>query len=158
MTTETPKQKTAWDEFDEEAEAGAFWKPVEGKQNLITVVSDPIVGMTNFKKSDSPPKKQFTFVVVTAEKPAEMTTWGVASKPAMRAIRKMMQANNLVSLIGATIQVVPSGEGFDRKYAIIPVVLPTPATIAQAQTTFPRAAQEKAFPDLFAPKIPPAPQ
>lgn len=156
--TEAPKQKTAWDEFDEEAEAGAFWKPQEGKPNTITVLSDPIVGMTNFKKADQPPKKQFTFVISTAEKPQEMTTWGVASKPAMRAIRKMMQANNLTSLIGATIQVIVAGEGFDRKYTIIPVVAPTPATIAQVQASFPRAAQEKAFPALFAPTIPPAPQ
>jgi hypothetical protein len=150
-------QKTAWTEMDEEAESGKFWKPVEGKQNLITVISDPVVGMTNFKKSDQPQKKQFTFIVTVPEKPTEMTTWSVSSKPALRAIRKMMGANNIASLIGSTIQVVVSGEGFDRKYTIIPVALPTPETVAKAAQDFPQAAREKAFPDLFAPKIPPAP-
>lgn len=156
MTSENI-QKTVWDELKEEADSGVFWKPQEGKQNLITVISDPIVGMTNFKKVDQPPKKQFTFVITTAENPQTLTTWGVSSKPAMRAIRKMMQANNLTSLIGATIQVIVAGEGFDRKYTIIPVVLPTPDTIAQVQANFPKSAMEKAFPALFAPTIPPAP-
>jgi hypothetical protein len=112
--------------------------------------------LTNFKKSDKPQKKQFTFVISTIEKPTDMTTWGISSKPAMRALRQMMKSNNLTSLIGATIQVVASGAGFDRKYTILPVVLPTPATIAKVQTDFPLAKIQEEFPELFAPVIPAA--
>lgn len=151
-------EKTVWDEMDQETTSGLFWKPVEGKQNLITVISDPIVGMTNFKKSDSSPKKQFSFIITTAEKPKDMVIWAVSSKPAMRAIRKMMQANNLASLVGATIQVIVAGEKFDRTYTIIPIALPTPESIAKASSAFPQTEREKAFPDLFSPQIPSAPQ
>lgn len=157
MTNEKA-QKTVWDELKEEADSGVFWKPEEGKQNIVTFISDPFVGKTNFKKGGDE-KKQFTFIISLADKPSEMVTWGVSSKPALRAIRKTMEANKLTSLVGATLQVVITGAGTKEvKYSMIPVVLPTPATISQIQASFPRAAQEKAFPALFAPTIPPAPQ
>jgi hypothetical protein len=149
MTTVAEKQRTVWDDLEDEAESGKFWRPEEGKPNLITIITDPVPGMTNFKKSDKPQKKQFTFVITTVEKPNDLTTWGMSSKPAMRALRKMMKANNLVSLVGATIQVIVSGTGFDTTYAIIPAVLPTPATIAKVHTDFPEARIKTEFPELY---------
>jgi hypothetical protein len=156
MITEEVKNRSVWDELEEESESGKFWKPEEGKLNQINVITDPFVGMTNFKKTDKPQKKQFTFVITTVEKPGDLTTWGMSSKPAMRALRQMMKSNNLTSLIGATIQVVASGAGFDRKYTILPVVLPTPATIAKVQADFPLARIKTEFPELFGGAIPPA--
>ena len=156
MANENMAKKTVWDELEEESESGKFWKPEEGKPNLITVITDPFVGMTNFKKSDKPQKKQFTFIIATVEKPNDLTTWGMSSKPAMRALRKMMKANSLVSLIGATIQVIVSGTGFDTTYAIIPAVLPTPASIAKAQSDFPLDRIKTEFPELFGGVIPSA--
>ncbi|MCK9569658.1 hypothetical protein M0R72_12015 [Candidatus Pacearchaeota archaeon] len=154
MVNEQPK--TVWDELEEESESGKFWKPVDGKQNIINIITDPIVGMTNFKKTDKPQKKQFNFIITTIEKPNDLTTWGMNSKPAMRAMRQMMKASNLTSLVGATIQVVASGAGFDRKYTILPVVLPTPATIAKVQAEFPEARIKTEFPELYGGAIPTA--
>lgn len=156
MVNETVAPKTVWDELEEESESGKFWSPEEGKQNIITVIIDPVVGMTKFKKAGIAEKKQFTFVISTVEKPNDLTTWGMSSKPAMRGLRKMMKDNNLVSVVGCTFQVIPTGEGFDRKYTMIPVVLPTPATIAKVQADFPLARIKTEFPDLFGGTIPTA--
>lgn len=148
MVNET-KQKTVWDELEEESESGKFWTPEEGKQNIITVITDPIAGMTKFKKPGVAEKKQFTFVISTVEKPNDLTTWGMSSKPAMRGLRKMMKANNLSSVVGCTFQVILTGKDFDRKYTMIPVTLPTHTTIAKVAADFPETRIKAEFPELF---------
>lgn len=147
---------TIFDKMEEDAvQTSGFYKPVQGKINQVRILIDPIRGVTAFKSAEQ--KVQWQFLVTTSEDPKTPLQWGVSAKGALQQILAVVKANSLTSLVGAVLQITVSGDGMERKYFIAPVSLPTPASVLQVQTEFPKAALEKAFPKLFAPVIPQAP-
>ena len=131
-----------------------FYKPSVGKINQIRVLTDPIRQMSSFKNGENRP--QYVFLVATTDAPKTALQWGVSSKSAQQQLVAVVKANQLPSLVGAVIQVGVSGEGMDRRYTVLPVSLPTPASIAQVATDFPKEKLLKDFPKLFGGEIPKA--
>jgi hypothetical protein len=145
-----------WEVMEEEsAQTSGYWKPEVGKINKIRVLADPVRGMTAFK-NNSENRIQYQFIVLP-EGATEPVVWGVSAKGALQQIVAIVKANKLTSLVSATIQVAVSGDGMSRKYTILPVEIPTPATLAATQATYPLAALQAKFPKTFgAGTIPPA--
>ena len=144
---------SVWEVMEEESvQTSGFYKPEVGKINKIRILTDPIRGMTAFKSGEQ--RAQYQFVVNTVENPKVATVWGVSAKGALQQIVSIVKANKLPSIVGATLQVMVTGEGMSRQYVILPIELPTPANQAQAMADFPLATLQKDFPKLFAPAIP----
>jgi hypothetical protein len=140
---------------EDATQIAGFWKPVPGKINQIRIVTDPIRGTTAFKNGDQ--RVQYQFVVTTIEDPKTPVVWGVSAKGALQQILAIVKANSLQSLVGATLQVNVAGDGMERKYVILPTVLPSSESAAAMRTAFPMEMLEKTFPKVFAPQIPTAP-
>jgi len=138
---------TVFDEMEKDAEATGFWKPVIGMMNKIRIITDPVKGQTAFKTGEQ--RDQYQFLVATAENPKQPVLWGVMAKGALQQIVAIVKANKLPSLIGATLQVMVTGEGMNRKSVILPVELPTPQSQAQIALEFPLAMLQKEFPKLY---------
>jgi hypothetical protein len=144
-----------FDEMEKDAEQTGYWKPVIGMVNKVRIIIDPVKGQTAFKTGEQ--RDQYQFLVATAENPNQPVLWGVMAKGALQQIVAIVKANKLPSLVGATLQVMVTGEGMNRKYVILPVELPTPASQAAIGQDFPLATLHKEFPKLFgAGAIPPA--
>jgi hypothetical protein len=141
-----------WSEMESESTSTTgFWKPSVGKINQILMLTDPVRQMSSFKNGENRP--QYIFLVASTDAPKVALQWGVSSKSAQQQIVAVVKANKLSSVIGAVLQVGVSGEGMDRRYTVLPVSLPTPASIAQVATDFPKATLEKEFPKLFGGEI-----
>jgi hypothetical protein len=138
---------TVFDEMEKDAEQTGFWKPVVGMMNKIRIITDPVKGQTAFKTGEQ--RDQYQFLVATAENPKQPVLWGVMAKGALQQIVAIVKANKLPSLVGATLQVMVTGEGMNRKYVILPVELPTPINQATIAQEFPLAMLQKEFPKLF---------
>lgn len=136
-----------FEQMEHDAEQTGFWKPVVGMMNKIRIITDPIKGQTAFKTGEQ--RDQYQFLVATAENPKQAVLWGVMAKGALQQIVAIVKANKLPSLVGATLQVMVTGDGMNRKYVILPVELPTPASQAQILLDFPKPQLEKDFPKLF---------
>ena len=146
---------TVFDEMEKDAEATGFWKPVVGMMNKIRIITDPVKGQTAFKTGEQ--RDQYQFLVATDASPKTPQLWGVMAKGALQQIVAIVKANKLPSLVGATLQVMVTGDGMNRKYVILPVELPTPANQAAIAQEFPLAALQKEFPKLYGlGTIPPA--
>jgi predicted helicase len=115
--------------------------------NKIRIITDPVKGQTQFKTGDN--REQYQFLITTSEAPQTAVMWGVSAKGALQQIVAIVKKNSLPSLVGAVLQVMVTGDGMSRKYVIMPVELPTPASQAAIAQEFPRANLEKAFPKLF---------
>ena len=133
--------------MEKDSEVSGFWKPQVGMINKIRIITDPVKGQTQFKTGDN--RDQYQFLIATSDAPQTPVMWGVSAKGALQQIVAIVKANKLQSLIGATLQVVVNGDGMSRKYVIIPIELPTPASQAAIAQEFPRANLEKVFPKLF---------
>ena len=145
----------SWQTMEEESTATTgFWKPQTGKINQVLMLTDPIRQMSSFKNGENRP--QYVFLVAATDAPKTALQWGVSSKSAQQQLVAVVKANQLTSLVGAVIQIGVSGEGMERRYTILPVSLPSPASIAQVATDFPKATLEKEFPKLFGGEIPKA--
>ena len=145
-----------WDEMETDATQTGFWKPTVGMINKVKIITDPIKGTTAFKTGEQ--REQYQFLIATAENPKTPQLWGVMAKGALQQIVAIVRANKLSSLIGATLQVLVTGEGMNRKYVILPVELPTPANTAQVGIDFPPAKLQADFPKIFAPAAPEIPK
>lgn len=148
--------ENVWTTMEEESTSTTgFYKPQTGKINQVLVVTDPIRQMSNFKNGENRP--QYVFLVAPTEAPKTALQWAVSSKSAQQQLVAVVKANKLTSLVGAVIQIGVSGDGMDRRYTVLPVSLPTPASIAQVSTDFPLATLQKEFPKLYGMgTIPPA--
>ena len=143
-----------WAEMEEDAaQTSGFYKPVEGKINQVRVLTDPIKGMTAYKQGEQ--KVNYSFVVNTMDNPKTPLVWGVSAKGAMSQLVGIMKANQLKSIVGTILQIAVAGEGMKRTYTILPIALPTPASVSQVQADFPLATLQKTFPNLYN-KIPTA--
>lgn len=142
-----------WETMEEESvQTSGFYKPEVGKINKIRVLTDPIRGMTAFKTGEQ--RVQYQFAVNTVENPKVATVWGISAKGALQQIVAIVKANKLSSMVGATLQVMVTGEGMTRQYVILPIELPNPTNQAQVLIDFPREKLSKDFPKLFPPAIP----
>jgi hypothetical protein len=143
-----------FEQMEEDSQSG-FWSPAVGKINKIRVVMDPVRGQTAFKTGEQ--REQYQFIVTTEEAPTAPVIWGISAKGALQQIVAIVKANRLASLVGAVLQVSPTGDGVNRKYVILPVELPSPVNQAAIAQAFPLATLQKEFPKLFGMgAIPPA--
>lgn len=136
-----------FEEMEKDAEQTGYWKPVVGGINKVRIITDPVKGQTAFKTGEQ--RDQYQFLVATAENPKTPQLWGVMAKGALQQIVAIVKANKLSSLVGATLQVMVTGEGMNRKYVILPVELPTPISQAAIAQEFPLAMLQKEFPKLW---------
>lgn len=151
---ETPKN--LWEQMEEESVASGFWKPVEGKVNQVSIIKDPVRSMTNYKTGQQKP--QYEIILADMSVPKVATVWSISAKGALQQIVAIVKANKLTSLVGAVLQIVVSGEGMSRKYVILPVTMPTPASVAQVGVDFPIAKLQADFPKIFNPMAPEIPK
>jgi hypothetical protein len=133
----------------EEDSLSGFWSPVVGRMNKIRIITDPFRGQTAFKTGEQ--REQYQFIVATEDNPKVPVVWGISAKGALQQIVAIVKANRLPSLVGAVLQVSPTGEGVNRKYVILPVELPSPANQAQVALEFPLVMLQKEFPKLYNP-------
>ena len=133
---------------------GQFYKPQPGKINRVRILMDPIRREADQKIN----RPQYQFPVTTAEDPKTPLIWSVSAKGALQQLVAIMKANQLQTMIGASLQIAVAGDGMDRKYTIIPIELPDAQNAAQVATEFPPGTLQKAFPKIFSPEIPAAPK
>ena len=133
---------------------GQFYKPAPGKINRVRILMDPIRREADVKIN----RPQYQFPITTTEAPKVPLIWSVSAKGALQQLVAIMKANQLQTMVGASLQIAVAGDGMDRKYTIIPIELPNAQNAAQVLADFPAGSLEKAFPKVFAPEIPTAPK
>jgi hypothetical protein len=97
---------------------GDFVKFDDGDEKILKVVSNPVVGPIEFVQPDGSKKinNGAKIEVMVGENPA-IKTWTITSKSLMQQLKAVIKKEGLgEDLAGATLQVIASGSGLQRKY------------------------------------------
>lgn len=102
-------------EDDSEGEFVAFG---DEDERILTIVSEPVKGVSRFKNTDGSEKTEYSFQVLVDDNPEKIKTWSVSARQALQQIVAIMKANNLKQITGEKLRVTTSGAGKDRRYII----------------------------------------
>jgi len=145
-----------WTTMEEDAASnGNFYTPEVGKINQVMIITDPIRGMTDYKKQVEQ-RVQYQMFVAPVEngRPGDAKVWGVKAKSALIQIVAIVKNQRLTSLVGATLQVVvtpktgSTGTAF-KDYTILLVQAPTPQIVTQIAQMYPGEKLKEVGPKLF---------
>ncbi len=97
---------------------GDYVKFDDGDEKVLKVISNPVVGPIEFTQPDGSKKinNGLKIEVMVGENPA-IKTWTITSKGLMQQLKAVIKKEGLnENLAGATLQVLASGNGLQRKY------------------------------------------
>jgi hypothetical protein len=106
---------------------GDYVKFDDGDEKILKVVSNPTVGPIEFTQSDGSKKinNGLKIEVMIADNPA-IKTWTITSRSLMQQLKAVIRKEGLgENIAGATLQVIASGNGLQRKYFLKLLKKPT---------------------------------
>lgn len=102
-------------EDDSEGDFVAFG---DEDERILTIVSEPIKGISRFKNPDGSEKTEYSFQVLVDDNTEKVKSWNVSARQALQQIVAIMKTNNLSKITGEKLRVTTSGAGKDRRYII----------------------------------------
>jgi hypothetical protein len=106
---------------------GEYVKFDDGDEKILKVISNPVVGPIEFTQQDGTKKinNGVKIEVLVGDSPA-IKTWTITSKGLMQQLKAVIKKEGIgENLAGATLQVIASGNGLQRKYFLKLLKKPT---------------------------------